>query len=89
MKLDFTGKRVLVTGSTLGIGRAIAEAFLDAGATVVINGRSEASVGRAINEMGAGGRLLAMPADLSVSRARDTAIRDMLGETGRDRYRRQ
>ena len=82
MKFDFTGKRVLITGSTVGIGRAIAEAFLDTGATVVINGRSEGSVAKAIKEMGDGDRLLAMPADLSIKSERDTAVQDMLRELG-------
>ncbi|MFL6447537.1 MAG: SDR family NAD(P)-dependent oxidoreductase [Bryobacteraceae bacterium] len=36
--LDFTGKRVLVTGGTSGIGRAIAEAFSSAGADVLAIG---------------------------------------------------
>ncbi len=42
--MDFTDKRVLVTGSSRGIGFAIAEAFVDAGARVAINGRTEQSV---------------------------------------------
>ena len=36
--LDFSGKTVLVTGSTRGIGRAIAEEFAKHGANVIISG---------------------------------------------------
>ena len=39
--LDFTGRTVLVTGGTKGVGRGIAVRFLRAGATVVITARSE------------------------------------------------
>lgn len=38
--LDFTGKTVLITGASRGIGRAIAEAFHENGATVYGTGRS-------------------------------------------------
>lgn len=44
MELDLTGKRALVTGSSSGIGVAIAEMLAAEGASVVINGRDSARV---------------------------------------------
>lgn len=38
---DLTGKRALVTGSSQGIGFALAEALAGSGATIVLNGRDE------------------------------------------------
>lgn len=52
MKIDFNGRRVLVTGSTSGIGFAAAKGFLEAGAHVVINGRTEASIDNALQRLG-------------------------------------
>ena len=43
MQIDLNGKRAIVTGSTAGIGFAIACGLADVGAAVVINGRSEQS----------------------------------------------
>ncbi|AVS73982.1 SDR family NAD(P)-dependent oxidoreductase [Paracidovorax cattleyae] len=65
MQIRFDNKRVLVTGSTGGIGFSAAQAYLDAGATVVINGRSEDSVGRALKRLGQNPRASGFAGDLS------------------------
>ncbi len=48
MKIDLTGKTALVTGSTLGIGYAVAKGLAAAGAEVTLNGRTQAKVDGAI-----------------------------------------
>ncbi len=47
MRIDLSGKTAVVTGSTAGIGLAIAKGLAAAGADVVINGRTQASVDKA------------------------------------------
>ncbi|MGR5342278.1 SDR family NAD(P)-dependent oxidoreductase, partial [Vibrio astriarenae] len=49
MNLHLQNKLALVTGSTKGIGHAIAVALAAEGARVIVNGRTEASVADAIN----------------------------------------
>ena len=44
MKIDLSGKTALVTGSTVGIGRAIAKGLAQSGAAVIVNGRTQAKV---------------------------------------------
>jgi NAD(P)-dependent dehydrogenase (short-subunit alcohol dehydrogenase family) len=48
MKIDLSGKTALVTGSTLGIGHAIAKGLAATGADVVLNGRTQAKVDAAV-----------------------------------------
>jgi NAD(P)-dependent dehydrogenase (short-subunit alcohol dehydrogenase family) len=48
MDLKLTDKRAVVTGSTKGIGLAIATALAGEGARVIVNGRTEASVATAL-----------------------------------------
>jgi len=51
MIIDLTGRKAVVTGSTAGIGQAIAEGLGRAGAAVVINGRTPARVAKALQEL--------------------------------------
>ncbi|MFA5958020.1 SDR family NAD(P)-dependent oxidoreductase [Hyphomicrobium sp.] len=48
MKIDLTDKTALVTGSTAGIGLAIAKSLAQSGAKVIINGRKQETVDRGI-----------------------------------------
>jgi gluconate 5-dehydrogenase len=49
---DLTGRIALVTGSSKGIGYAIAQALISAGATVVLNGRNQDALSRARQALG-------------------------------------
>ncbi len=51
MRIDLTGRTAFVSGSTQGIGRAIAAGLARSGATTVINGRSERSVEEALRAL--------------------------------------
>ncbi|MEU3535994.1 SDR family oxidoreductase [Streptomyces murinus] len=54
MQIDLSGRTALVTGSTQGIGLAIATALARAGARVVVNGRGEERVADAVRTVRAG-----------------------------------
>ncbi|HET9955319.1 MAG TPA: SDR family oxidoreductase [Polyangiaceae bacterium] len=67
MDLGLSGKRALVTGSTAGIGLAIATALAREGAHVIVNGRTQARVDEAVNTIGretSASRLSGIAADL-------------------------
>ncbi len=51
MDLHFQGKKIVVTGGSDGIGYAIAEAFLQEGADVVISGRNRQKLEKALGQL--------------------------------------
>ncbi len=69
---DFTEKTALVTGATGGIGKEIAKALHNQGATICISGRNVDKLNALESELG--DRVYALPADLSD----DSAIKDLV-----------
>lgn len=77
--LDLTGQTAIVTGSTKGIGKAIAFALAEAGANVVISSRKGDvcdAVAAEVNARG-GGKAVAIPANVS----RDEDLDRLVAET--------
>ena len=76
MDLQLTGKTALVTGSTAGIGLAIAEALAAEGASVIVNGRTRQRVDAAVSQLRdkkLPGKITGLAADLgSAAGVRDT-----------------
>ncbi|AMA58777.1 SDR family NAD(P)-dependent oxidoreductase [Bradyrhizobium sp. CCGE-LA001] len=68
MNIDLSGKTALVTGSTAGIGHAIAKGLAASGASVVINGRSRDKVDAAVRKLeGTGAKVRGIAADVSTA----------------------
>ncbi len=65
MELGIKNKLALVTGSTAGIGFAIAQGLLDEGARVIINGRTPQRVDAAVARLAAAGNALGAAGDMS------------------------
>lgn len=79
MDLQLAGKLALVTASTGGIGREIARALAAEGATVIVNGRSAASVEAAIADLRASvpdAQLKPLAADNGTAEGVGTALRE-------------
>lgn len=69
MDLKLSDKTALVTGSTAGIGLAIAEALAAEGARVIVNGRSEESVSKAVDQLSGkvSGEVIGFAGDLATT----------------------
>jgi gluconate 5-dehydrogenase len=70
---DLTGRRALVTGSSRGLGRAMAAALAAAGASVILNGRDSVALGTAAADLAASGATVHAVAF-------DVTSRDSIGE---------
>jgi NAD(P)-dependent dehydrogenase (short-subunit alcohol dehydrogenase family) len=77
MNIDLKGKAALVTGSTSGIGHAIARGLAVAGANVVVNGRTQGKVDAAvaaIAKAAPGGKIAGVAADVSTAAGCQTLV---------------
>lgn len=78
MKIDLTGTTALVTGSTGGIGHAIAKGLAGAGASVIVNGRSQGKVDAAIasvKKVAPSAKVQGIAADVSTAEGCATLIK--------------
>ncbi|MBV8624239.1 MAG: SDR family oxidoreductase [Herbaspirillum sp.] len=77
MDLQLEGKLALVSGSTAGIGYAIANTLAREGAQVIVNGRTQASVDEAVERIRADthGKVVGFAADLSQAEAAGEVVR--------------
>jgi 3-oxoacyl-[acyl-carrier protein] reductase len=81
MDLQLVGKRAVVTGSSSGIGEAIAKTLAAEGASVVVHGRREAEAKRVAAEIkAAGGKAVVALGDLSTDAGAD-AVAKVTNET--------
>src|SRR6266849_5408578 len=80
MDLQLTNKTALVTGSTAGIGFAIASLFAQEGASVVVNGRSQRRVEQAVERIRTekqNAQVTGIAADLGTKEGINLLIRDV------------
>lgn len=78
------GRVAVITGATGYLGRALARGFADAGATLLLSGRSEEALTKLVEELGpAGDRVHTFAADLTDSAAGERIVGQALVQSGR------
>jgi meso-butanediol dehydrogenase / (S,S)-butanediol dehydrogenase / diacetyl reductase len=81
--MSFSGKVVLVTGATTGIGEACARLFAESGAAVMVSGRDRARGEAVVSSIrSAGGKAQFLAADLREAGACDALIASTIAELG-------
>ena len=83
MDLGLTDRVYVVTGASRGLGRACATLLADEGARLVVASRDEAAITAAAAQMGAGDRVVALPADLADPDAAERLVAAAVGRFGR------
>ncbi|MGF6483589.1 SDR family NAD(P)-dependent oxidoreductase [Paraburkholderia sp. JPY419] len=80
---DLSGRRALVTGSSTGIGYALAQGLAGAGAEVVLNGRNEARLAEAVSRLGDAGAIVhGRCFDVTAPEAVEAAVAQIESESG-------
>lgn len=82
MVFNLEGKRILVTASTRGIGRGIAEVLLREGCKVVISGRTRESLEPALESLSSIGEVYGLEGDLRVREDVERLVRFAVGKLG-------
>lgn len=84
MELKMTGRKAVVTGGSLGIGRAIAEAFAGAGAEVAIVARRSdvLEIAKTEIEKATGGRVVAIAGDVSTAEGCEAVFKAAVAAMG-------
>ena len=82
MSRELTGKHVLITGASEGIGRAAAEAFVDAGANVLAVARSKERLDTLAAEFGGPPRVTPYAADVADGASMEALARSVLAASG-------